>query len=165
MISGICCREFGLGLGDLLSEDNLRGINTKRRGYQYTCKDSAMIVNNNAMKHDITDDPLLRFFKPGVNYEGYWNNHHVKVQSKETISALRLGDLEDSNSTNNDADQQDTTSSLADTTPPSSESKSPRPNPNSRQHIPEIIILSPLDLGSNTDLPVLPFQYLLENTN
>ena len=50
MISGICGQEFGLGLGDLLTQDILNQINNKQRGKKYICKDSSLVVYNQEEK-------------------------------------------------------------------------------------------------------------------
>jgi len=71
MISGFQSRTFGLGLGDLLNAEMQDRINVSRRGKKYKSELDAEIVNSNANKNDLTDDPLLRYFKVGINNQGY----------------------------------------------------------------------------------------------
>ena len=88
MISGYQAREFGLGLGNLLSPDVLRAINMKRQGSEYESKDDALLINNDARKRDLTDDPCLRFFRSGLNHDGYWNGSHAKIQLEDVADCL-----------------------------------------------------------------------------
>ena len=53
MISGYQCREFGLGLGDLLTPEILLKINENRKNTSYLSKKDAMLVFNSDKKSDI----------------------------------------------------------------------------------------------------------------
>ena len=66
MISGFQSREFGLGLGNLLTNEILSLINNKRKGQKYLSAADAVLINNNAFKPDIADDPTLRFLRQGL---------------------------------------------------------------------------------------------------
>ena len=88
MLSGFQAREFGLGLGTLLTENKLHEINKKRCGTKYQSATDAMLINGTDAKSDITDDPLLRYFRAGVNREGYWNCSHMKIQLEDAIDCL-----------------------------------------------------------------------------
>ena len=71
MISGFQSREFGLGLSTLLSEDVMSAVNDLRKGKKYKAEDSAMLVHNTVYKNDIADNPLLRYFRAGMDNDGY----------------------------------------------------------------------------------------------
>ena len=88
MLSGFQSREFGLGLRTLLSEDVLSAVNGFRKGTKYKSEDSAMLVYNTVYKDDIKDDPLLRYFRAGMNKDGYWNSNHMKVQLEDSVDVL-----------------------------------------------------------------------------
>ena len=90
MLSMMQSREFGLGLGKLLTPDILSIINGNRRGEAYISENDALVVHNDKMKKDITDDPLLRYFRAGVNRDGYWNNSHSKIQLEDAMDCLSV---------------------------------------------------------------------------
>ena len=66
MISGFQSREFGLGFGNLLTNEILSLINNNRKGQKYLSAADALLINNNAFKPDIADDPSLRFLRQGL---------------------------------------------------------------------------------------------------
>ena len=88
MISGFQSRTFGLGLGDLLNAEMQNRINVSRRSKKYKSELDAEIVNSNSNKNDLTDDPLLRYFKVGVNNQGYWTSCHAKLQLEDVVDCL-----------------------------------------------------------------------------
>ena len=47
-----------------------------------------MLVHNSILKGDLTDDPLLRYIRAGMNRDGYWNSHHMKVQLEDCVDIL-----------------------------------------------------------------------------
>ena len=79
MISGFWSRTFGLGLGDLLNAKMQKRINVSRRGKKYKSEVDADIVNSNANKKDLTDDPLKQYFKVGINNQRYWTSCHENL--------------------------------------------------------------------------------------
>ena len=88
MISGYQAREFGLGLGKLLSPATVKEINDKRRNCEYKSKEDAMLICGGVKKQDLTDDPCLRFFRSGMNHDGYWNGSHSKIQLEDVVDCL-----------------------------------------------------------------------------
>ena len=71
MVSGFQSREFGLGLGDLLTPDVLSKINENRKGKKCVSTEEVKLLNADEYKKYLTDDPLLRYFRAGVNKDGY----------------------------------------------------------------------------------------------
>ena len=66
MISGFQSRTFELDLGDLLNVEMQHRINVSWRGKKYQSELDAEIFHSNIHKNDLTDDPLLRYFKVGT---------------------------------------------------------------------------------------------------
>ena len=71
MISGYQSHEFGFGLGLQLTPHIRNLINMKRRNQNYTSEVDDMLIHSNIKKGVILDNPLLRYFRYGVNCEGY----------------------------------------------------------------------------------------------
>ena len=88
MISGYQAREFGLGLGELLTPSVMNGINLKRKDIDYKSEDDALLINGDIKKKDLTDDPCLRYFRSGINHDGYWNGSHAKLQLEDVTDCL-----------------------------------------------------------------------------
>ena len=65
MVSGYQSREFGLGLGNLLTHASIEQINERRSNQHYKSQDDAKIVHNTTKKGNLTGDPLLRFLEQG----------------------------------------------------------------------------------------------------
>ena len=57
MISGFQSREFGLGLGDRLTEDILAEVNEKMKGEEYVSSDCAKLLFSGKYIKYFTDDP------------------------------------------------------------------------------------------------------------
>ena len=70
MLSGIHVQEFGLGRGGLMIDDIRTYIHSKRQSAKYRLEGDAIKVQNSVMKDEISDDPLLRYFRTGVDCEG-----------------------------------------------------------------------------------------------
>ena len=90
MVSGMQAREFGLGVGQLLTPEIIKSVNNNREGKEYISKEDAILVNGTANKKNLTDDPLLRYFKAGVNNEGYWDCSHAKLQIEDSVDVLTI---------------------------------------------------------------------------
>ena len=77
MVLGYLPRDFGLGLGNKLSPNNLAKINLVRLNKRYVSSDNANVVNGSDVKADIKYDPTLWVFHAGgVRDEEYWNTSH-----------------------------------------------------------------------------------------
>ena len=70
--------------------EKLNVINRNRKGEKCISEIDARIVHNDIYKKDITDDPLLRFFRAGANKDGYWSSSHAKLQLEDSIDYLKL---------------------------------------------------------------------------
>ena len=90
MVSGYQAREFGLGLGSKLTPTIIGQINNARRNTNYISAEDAILINGNATKKDLKDDPTLRFFHAGVSNEGYWNSSHAKIQLEDVTDCLKM---------------------------------------------------------------------------
>ena len=90
MISGYQSREFGLGLGSMLTTEMRNKINFARRGKKYNSADDAELILGSSYKGDLEDDPTLRFFSAGANREGYWSNSHAKIQLEDVYDVLSI---------------------------------------------------------------------------
>ena len=45
----------------------------------------AQILYNSKFKIDMKDDRLTRYFKCGMNKDGYWNSSHTNLQLEDAI--------------------------------------------------------------------------------
>ena len=90
MVSAFQSREFGLGLGDYLTEEVLIKINHQRKGNKYVSEEDAFLVRNDKYKNEIKTDPCLRYFNVGINKDGYWNNSHMKIQLEDVCDCLSV---------------------------------------------------------------------------
>ena len=73
MISGFQGREFGLESCELLTPDKIEEINKLRKGKAYKSEEDAKLILYRTKKADLIDDLSLRYFKSGINRDGYWN--------------------------------------------------------------------------------------------
>ena len=71
MISGFQSREYGLGLGELLTPETIKLINIRRRGGKYKFTEDARLLFSMDLKYDLTGDPTLRYFRVEINNDGY----------------------------------------------------------------------------------------------
>ena len=55
---------------------------------KYQSELDAEIIHSNIHKNNLTDDPLLRYFKVGMNNEGYWTSSHAKLQLWDVFDCL-----------------------------------------------------------------------------
>ena len=88
MVSGFQSRTFGLGNKQNLTEETIERINEKRKNKLYESKIDATILNGSDKKNDLSDDPTLRFFRAGANYDGYWVSPHIKLQTEDVCDVL-----------------------------------------------------------------------------
>jgi hypothetical protein len=87
MASGYTSREFGLGLGSLLTPHVRNEINeTHRQQKTYLLTADAELIRGSSNKADFPEmyDPCLAFFRSGVQHEGYWNSSHAKLHNLKT---------------------------------------------------------------------------------
>lgn len=88
MISGFISRELGFGIE---WTDELRdNVNETRRDQTYKDEEAALEVHSTRNKHDLVDNPLVRFFRYGLNQEGYWNSNHMICQVEDVVDVLKV---------------------------------------------------------------------------
>jgi hypothetical protein len=88
MASGYTAREFGLGLGSLLTSHVRNEINeTHQQQKTYLSTEDAELIPSSSNKEDFpeTYDPCLAFFRSGVQHEGYWNSYIAKLQLEDAV--------------------------------------------------------------------------------
>ena len=92
MISAFCCRVFGLGLH--VTNEQLVEINKRRTEgitSHYLSTDSANEINGTTLKKPFdSKDLLVRYFEVGVMGEGYWNFHHMALQTEDAFDVLAI---------------------------------------------------------------------------
>jgi hypothetical protein len=89
--SGFTAREFGLGLGSHLTLEVKNKINTshqQNKDYVLTADAELVKTQRNKTDFNVSYDPCLAFFRTGVQYEGYWNSSHAKLQLEDVVNAL-----------------------------------------------------------------------------
>ena len=47
-------------------------------------------MHGKIIKEPLTDSPFVRWLDYGVNYEGYWNYHHMIVQFEDIIDCIQV---------------------------------------------------------------------------
>ena len=52
--------------------------------------DDAKFIHSENNKKYLTNDPLLRYFREGVNKDEYWTGSHAKLQLKDSIDCLKV---------------------------------------------------------------------------
>ena len=77
MLSSFVSRDFGYGLN--LTQGQLNEVNNYREGKNYLDRDAAIEVHGKIQKPKLTDSPFVRWLDYGVNFDGYWNYHHMIV--------------------------------------------------------------------------------------
>ena len=90
MIPGFQSQNFGLGLDSRLSPDIVAEINSNRKGTICVSSDDAKLLYSDDNKKYLTDDPLLSYFRAGVNKDGYWTCSHAKLKIKDAIDCLKF---------------------------------------------------------------------------
>ena len=90
MILGFRSRKFGLGFRAILTTEIMAVSNDRKRGVNYRFEADTILIHGTAKKKYITNDQLLRYFKSGVNQEGYWNSLHVKPQLEDMHDYLTV---------------------------------------------------------------------------
>ena len=79
-----------MGLGNYLTDEVQKIVNSNRKGTSYLSKDDAQLVHGADIKSDINDDPMLRYFSAGANKEGYWTSSHAKLQLEDYVDFLSV---------------------------------------------------------------------------
>jgi hypothetical protein len=89
MISAFQSREFGLGV--VVSKDQLKEVNEKRRNTKY--KDLKAAVESRGCKDGfikpLTSLPVLRTFEYGADSDSYWNYSHMVLQLEDCVDVLQ----------------------------------------------------------------------------
>lgn len=70
-----------------MSEQKLTNIDREKN---YRSAADALLISSDGNTCDITDDPLLRYFRAGVNKEGYWTSSHAKLQLEDCMDCLMV---------------------------------------------------------------------------
>ncbi len=89
MISAFQSREFGFGV--VVSEDQLKEVNEKRKNQKY--KDIKAAIESGGCKEGfkkpLTSSPFIRTFEYGADGEGYWNYNHMVMQLEDCADVLQ----------------------------------------------------------------------------
>ena len=92
MISAFCSRAFGLGL--TVTNEQLFEINKRRSEglfSHYVSTESANEIYGTTLKKPFDSKELLvRYFEVGVMAEGYWNYHHMALQTEDAFDVLAI---------------------------------------------------------------------------
>ena len=94
MVSGICSRDFGLGV--ILSQDQLYEVNLNRTSPEsefrhYVSESAALEIYGKTEKQKLTSrDCLIQFFDVGINNDGYWRYNHMALQQEDVFDVLRV---------------------------------------------------------------------------
>ena len=92
MISAFCSRVFGLGLH--VTNEQLNEINKRRSEgttAHYVSVDSAKEIYGTTKKKPFaTQELLLQYFEVGVMGQGYWNFHHMALQTEDAFDVLSI---------------------------------------------------------------------------
>ena len=80
--------EFGLGL--FLTDCQRQQINANQEKTNYISKWEAKVINGNSLKPPTSQDenPTLKFFRLGVNHDGYWTGSHMKLLVEDVVDCL-----------------------------------------------------------------------------
>ena len=57
---------------------------------EYLDEGASLHVHGKIIKEPLTDSPFVRWLDYGVNYEDYWNYHHIIAQFEDTIDCLQV---------------------------------------------------------------------------
>ena len=88
MISGFTSRELGFGVE---WNDELRNkVNDLRAGQTYADEEAAIEVYGRIQKHELEENPFVRYFEYGANYQGYWNSFHMICQTEDVVDVLKV---------------------------------------------------------------------------
>ena len=87
MLSSFVSRDFGYGHD--LTESQLIEVNNYRRGKCYVDEEAAIAVNGKKEKNNLTSSPFVCWLDYGINFEGYWNYHHMIVQLEDIVDVLK----------------------------------------------------------------------------
>ena len=87
MLSSFCSRDFGYGFK--LNPLQLAIVNRYREGKDYLDENASMEVLKTKTKPPLKDSPFVRKFQYGLNYDGYWNYHHMVIQFEDVVDVLK----------------------------------------------------------------------------
>ena len=90
MISDYQSREFRLGIGNHLTPEIITVINSKSSGTKCMSRENVKLILSDGSKKYLTDYPLLRYFRAGVNKDGYWTDPHAKLQLEGVIDYMEV---------------------------------------------------------------------------
>ena len=91
MVSAHQAREFGLGLGELLTDNVSKEVNQRRKGKKCeSVEDAKSLCPDIEVKPMLTSDPLMRHFHAGQNKDGHWSSSHAKLQLEDVTNALSM---------------------------------------------------------------------------
>ena len=94
MVSGICSRDFGLGVRltqDQFDEVNLNRTSADSEFRHYVSETAALEVYGTTEKQLLTSrDCLMQFFDVGINNDGYWGYNHMALQQEDAFDVLRV---------------------------------------------------------------------------
>ena len=90
MVSAFNSRVFGFGM--LIDDIDWPKVNQNRSGKRYADEEAATEVLGNASKCDLSRDnnPFVKTFGVGVNFDGYWNHHQMSVQFEDVHDIVSI---------------------------------------------------------------------------
>ncbi len=88
MVSAFQSREFGFGI--VLSEEQLKEVNEKRKNEKYKDLKAAAEAGGckDGFKKPLTCSPFVRTFEYGADSDGYWNYNHMVLQLEDCADVL-----------------------------------------------------------------------------
>jgi hypothetical protein len=86
MVSVFQSQELGFGV--LITEEQLKKINKKRKEADYFYVTAANKVNSSTKKQPLTKSPFVHLFEFG-GQNGYWTGNHMTLQSEDCIDRLK----------------------------------------------------------------------------
>ncbi len=87
MVSALCSREFGFGLG--MSVEELATVNEFRKKTKYGDEDAAIYLLGSADKKDLISLPFIRYLEYGKGKDGYWSYNHMVLQLQDCTDVFK----------------------------------------------------------------------------
>jgi hypothetical protein len=89
MVSAFQSTEFGFGV--VVSEEQLKEVNEKRKNVQYKDLKAAVEAGGckDGFKKPLTWSPFVRTFEYGADSGGYWNDNHMVLQLEDCVDVLK----------------------------------------------------------------------------
>ena len=72
-----------------ISDEDLKRVNERRRGTEYSDKDAAKARYGKTLKDDLTSSPFVIEFEYGINADGYWNYDAMTIQMEDCIDVFK----------------------------------------------------------------------------